>query len=304
MSLTPEQMLAVLSALPDPVFVLTESGRYVGVFGHSDLKYYHDGHELVGTSVYEVMPLETAQWVIDQIQNALTRGGLVKVEYELAASQVKGLDPDSGPDGTIWFEGHVQPFPGLIQGERAIIWVARNINARKRLEAELLRASQTDPLTRAANRRKLLNTLHENFVAFKRYGHPMSLIMFDIDHFKKLNDRFGHLAGDTVLRNLCDSCRLLLRESDLLARFGGEEFIVVLPSTPLPQALATAQRIRIDVPAAAALITGPEKKVNLSLGVSELLPQDSSYDQILRRADTALYMAKGNGRNRVETVVG
>jgi len=302
MSLNSRQMLAVLDALPDPVFVITEKGRYVGVFGHSDLKYYHDGHDLIGASVYEVMPLDIAQWVIDQIHNALTAGRVVKVEYELSASQVRGLDPDAGPDDTIWFEGRMQPFPGLIQGERAIIWTARNINGRKKLETELLRASQTDPLTRTANRRKLMETLHENFAAFKRYGHPMSLIMFDIDHFKKLNDRFGHLAGDTVLRSLCDSCHSLLRENDLLARFGGEEFIVVLPSTPLQQALATAQRIRIDVPAAAARITSQEKKVTLSLGVSELTPQDSSYSQILHRADKALYIAKSNGRNRVEAI--
>lgn len=303
MTLDSRQMLAVLNALPDPVFVLTENGRYAGVYGHSDLNYYHEGRGLVGTSVQQAMPAEAARWVVEQIHTALETKGLIRVEYQLAASQVKSLDPQTGPQGDLWFEGHVQPFPGRIHGERAVIWVARNISSRKRLEEELLQASQTDPLTRAANRRKLMESLEEHFAAFQRYGHPLSLIMFDIDHFKALNDRLGHLAGDEVLQALCDSCRALLRENDILARFGGEEFIVILPSTSLPQAVTTAQRIRTEVPETAACTTGEEKRITLSLGVSTLLQQDRNHEDILQRVDQALYRAKNQGRNRVETRV-
>lgn len=258
---------------------------------------------LVGASVEKVMPAATARWVMARIRSALESKGLIRVEYQLAASQVKALDPQTGPQGSLWFEGHVQPFPGRIHGERAVIWVARNISARKRLEEELRLASQTDPLTHAANRRKLMEGLEEHFAAFQRYGHPMSLIMFDIDHFKALNDRLGHLAGDEVLQALCNSCRALLRENDLLARFGGEEFIVILPSTALPQAVSTAQRIRTEAPEATARTTGEEKRITLSLGVSTLLPQDHNHEGILQRVDRALYRAKNQGRNRVETLV-
>lgn len=300
MSLDSDQMLAVLDALPDPVFVLDPNGRYLDLYGYADPDYYHDGHDLVGKRVHEVMPFEPAQWILQQITRALREQRLIKVEYPLAATQVKGLEQQPGPDGMLWFEGHIQPFPGLIEGEKAVIWVARNITARKELEAELLEASQTDPLTRVSNRRKLMETLEKQYAIFRRYHNPTSLIMLDIDHFKQLNDRFGHLAGDSILRNLCDSCRRILRENDLLARFGGEEFVIVLPNTRSPQALSTAERIRTEVPAAVALKNGQEKAFTLSLGVSEINLQDTHFEQVLKRVDTALYKAKNSGRNRVE----
>lgn len=299
MYLDRDQMLVVLNALPDPVFVLTETGLYAGLYGHADPKYYHDAKDLLGASVRDVMPAEVAESIMEHIQEALHRNGLLKVEYPLSSQQVKGLENSAGPGGTLWFEGHVQPFPGLVDGERAVIWVARNITRRKQLEDELLEASQTDPLTHVANRRRLMEVLEFHFGAYRRYRHPMALIMFDLDHFKQLNDRFGHLTGDRVLRCLCDLCRQDLRENDLLARFGGEEFMIVLPSTTAERAAQTAERIRTHISTGVAAELDQALNVTISLGVSELLETDTSLEQIIQRVDDAVYQAKDEGRDRV-----
>ena len=299
MRLDADQMLAVLNALPDPVFLLTESGLYAGLFGHADPNYYHDGHDLLGSSVPEVVSSEAAEWIMQNIHKALEQDGLIKVEYQLSADQVAGLEDTVGPDGMIWFEGHVQPFPHRVNGERAVVWIARNITRRKLLEEELLQASQTDPLTQTANRRHLMEVLEEHFEEFRRYRHPMAMIMFDLDHFKQLNDRHGHLTGDAVLRSLCKACKSLLRANDLLARFGGEEFVIVLPNTTAAQAASTAERMRTHLSEAVARELGDELAVTVSLGVSELLHSDSNYEQVMHRGDQALYRAKRAGRNRV-----
>lgn len=293
-----EQMLALLNALPDPVFVLTETGEYAGVFGHVDPAYYHDGQHLQGQRVQDLFPADTAEWIMEQIRKTLQENRLIKVEYQLSAAQVKGLEGKPGPDGMIWFEAHIQPFPQPIAGKRAVIWVARNISRRKRLEQALLEASQTDSLTCTANRRRLLKMLQEHFVNFVRYHHPMAMIMFDIDHFKRINDTHGHLVGDEILKCLCQLCRESLRENDLLARFGGEEFIIVLPNTTAAQAMVTAERIRQRIPEAIVRQLGKNLQVTISLGVSELYESDTDPEQIIQRVDDAIYQAKEGGRNR------
>ena len=293
-----EQMLAILNALPDPVFVLTETGEYAGVFGHTDPAYYHDGQHLVGQRVQDLLPADTAEWVMEQISRTLRENRLIKVEYQLSAAQVKGMEDQPGPDGMIWFEAHIQPFPQLIEGQRAVIWVVRNIRQRKQLEQALLEACQTDSLTHAANRRRLMAVLRQHFAEFARYHHPMAMIMFDIDHFKRINDSHGHLVGDEILKCLCQVCRESLRENDLLARFGGEEFIIVLPSTTAAQAMVTAERIRQRITEGIDRRMGKKLQVTISLGVSELYESDTEPEQILQRVDEAIYQAKAGGRNR------
>jgi diguanylate cyclase (GGDEF)-like protein len=297
-SLTPQQMLVVLNALPDPVFVLTESGRYAGLYGHADPAYYHDGKDLVGCYLQDVLPAPVANWINQHMHNSLQKNGLIKVEYQLAAEQVKGLENQAGPDGMLWFEGHIQPFPQLIEGERAVIWVARNITPRKQLEHQLLEASHTDPLTGAGNRRYLMEKLELFFADLRRYAHPATLIMFDLDHFKTINDNFGHLLGDQILKTLCEECRHALRENDVLARFGGEEFIIILPNTAQAHAEQTAERIRTKI--VANVIGKLPQKINftISFGVSQMLENDINSEQVLQRVDKALYQAKAAGRNK------
>lgn len=294
-------LLDMLVALPDPVFLLTESGRYAAIIGGQDRKHYHDGAHLVDFSLYDVLPKEKADWFLAQIKLTLDVGSLQVVEYGLAGSDVQGLDTGDGPEGEIWFEGRIHPIANLVNGERAVVWLAANITRRHQLEYRLHRLSETDELTGAYNRRKLFEELRRVFGAYRRYQTPACFILFDIDHFKAINDSYGHINGDKVLRDLVALSKEQLRETDIFARFGGEEFAILLPNTNLPQALQLAERLRAQLEAYSFLPENPQPpKVTISLGVSEFLLLDDEIESIVRRADEALYAAKDAGRNCVQ----
>lgn len=166
--------------------------------------------------------------------------------------------------------------------------------------SELERLSSTDALTGLTNRRRFLESLENELIRIDRYGGSLSLIMFDIDHFKKVNDTWGHAVGDAVLCEIaCDSLRFL-RRADIAARYGGEEFIILLPETDLPGAALIADRLRqLVADTVIALDQGPPISVTISIGVASLRPYESG-DELLIRADKAMYQAKNSGRNRVE----
>jgi len=161
---------------------------------------------------------------------------------------------------------------------------------------ELARLANTDDLTRLANRRWMAETIKSELVRFGRYGHTFSIILIDIDHFKMVNDRFGHATGDQTLVALAARATQALRDVDMLGRWGGEEFIVLMLETGFEQALDKARALCATV--AAAPLVG-EHTVSISCGVTSVRAGDSA-DGLLQRADQALYAAKNGGRNRAE----
>lgn len=170
----------------------------------------------------------------------------------------------------------------------------------KKSNLELLQLSNTDPLTHLSNRRCLMDTLEKELKRSERSHSPLSLIMVDIDHFKRVNDSYGHQQGDVVLIEVAKVLLEHLREYDMAARFGGEEFSLVLPETDLLPAVQVAERLRV---AATQLSFPPplhELKLTISLGVATF-PHSKlrSVDDLVRGADEALYLAKREGRNRV-----
>ncbi|MCE9667357.1 diguanylate cyclase [Myxococcus stipitatus] len=174
-----------------------------------------------------------------------------------------------------------------------------------RRREELLALSRTDALTSLFNRRCFEERLNEEFARSRRYQSPLSLVMLDIDHFKRINDTFGHPFGDQVLRAVAQTTRSRLREVDLLARYGGEEFVALLPETASPDALKVCERVREAI-AALGLehvgVDGKRQQVRLtaSLGVATVPSEDlGSAEALLRAADAGLYAAKEAGRNRV-----
>ncbi len=297
MSLSAELMPAVLDALPDPLFILSESGCYLAVHGGNDPGYYHDGRALVGRYVKDVMPADKASEVLEQIRRSLAENRLLKVEYPLAAREVKGLESADGPRDMLWFEGHIQPLAEPVDGERAVVWIARNITPRKELEEQLRQASVIDPLTGTFNRRKLLEVLAARFAAFRRYGEDCAVVMIDVDHFKQVNDRYGHSVGDEVLIAIAEIGRGILRENDLLARFGGEEFVLVLPQTDIDHARRVAERFRRAVIEGLGSRFPDIPTVTISQGVAEMRDEDFNHEGVLGRADEALYEAKRRGRD-------
>jgi diguanylate cyclase (GGDEF)-like protein len=166
--------------------------------------------------------------------------------------------------------------------------------------SELERLASTDALTGLTNRRRFLESLENERCRIERYGGALSLIMFDIDHFKKVNDTWGHAVGDAVLCQIAREVLQFLRRADSAARYGGEEFVILLPETELPGAALIASRLRqLVADTAIAHDKGPRISVTISVGVATLEP-DEDAEGLLNRADQAMYQAKNNGRNRVE----
>jgi len=183
-------------------------------------------------------------------------------------------------------------------GERHVLVGARDISEQKALEARLLEMATTDPLTGALNRRKIFEVVNENIDRARRYARPFSIAMLDLDHFKAVNDSYGHGFGDIVLRSVVEEVRRNLRATDFLGRYGGEEVLLVFPETGLEDALHVAERIRGAI--AECQFRAGDACVNMSLsgGVAALL-EDEPLDDLLKRADNALYLAKAGGRNRI-----
>ncbi len=168
-----------------------------------------------------------------------------------------------------------------------------------RLFSEVQRLAITDSMTGLYNRRHFLELAEREFERIQRYPGPLSIILFDIDYFKRVNDTLGHLAGDQALRMLAETCRKTIRQADTLGRYGGEEFLVLLPNTDLENAVAQAERLRCQVESLPIPTERGTIKITISLGVAGYRPGDT-LDSLIRRADDAMYHAKNNGRNRVD----
>jgi len=167
-------------------------------------------------------------------------------------------------------------------------------------EQKLMALNMMDALTGIHNRRSLECHLKEEVDRHKRYVHPLSLIMFDLDHFKAINDTYGHQCGDFVLQNVTKLIGNSIRGEDILARYGGEEFCCLLPETPIEAARMIAERFRSRV-ANQIFEFGSERiNVTISLGVAAMTPKTMTPDLLLKKADDGLYMAKNRGRNRIE----
>jgi len=166
-------------------------------------------------------------------------------------------------------------------------------------QVHLKQISITDELTGLRNRRYIFERLDEEFERALRSGHLLSVIMLDIDHFKKVNDNYGHLFGDIVLQAVAARIKLSLRRHDLVGRVGGEEFLVICPESSLEDTLVVAERIRKVVNDEDIGNEVNDVRIALSAGVTDLKNSDSSFEKLFSRADSALYMAKEQGRNRV-----
>ena len=166
------------------------------------------------------------------------------------------------------------------------------------LNAELRLLSSTDKLTGLCNRYKLDEILRYEILQAKRYHKELSVVFFDIDYFKRINDGYGHTVGDTVLKEIANLCKTLVRDTDTLGRWGGEEFLVVCPKTSLECAITVAERIRMAMESNSFVA---DLTVTASFGVGEFEPS-MEFDDLIKRVDGAMYEAKRNGRNRVLSV--
>jgi diguanylate cyclase (GGDEF)-like protein len=185
------------------------------------------------------------------------------------------------------------PIPDASGGVAGAIMVNHDITERKRAEDKLRGMVDRDPMTNAYNRRSLYDFLEGEIHRLRRYGGSLSVIMFDVDHFKDINDDHGHLAGDRVLVAIAELVREELRGLDRLARYSGEEFFLIAPNTSAQRAIVLAERLRARI-ASASFDT--VARVTCSFGVCEF-NGDEDADTLVRRADDLMYKARRAGRN-------
>jgi diguanylate cyclase (GGDEF)-like protein len=223
---------------------------------------------------------------------------LVAVVFRLGWFLANGMAPDySGLDGGLWMN---MASPLVVSIMPVIGTTAFLLMCSERIRRQWERAASTDYLTGLANRRTLADAGAQRFAQARQQDRGFGLGVIDIDHFKSINDRYGHDVGDAALKHVAAKLELACREAELPARQGGEEFVVLFDDVAGDTALAAGERLRhavAEAPFIAGELTLP---VTVSIGVAVRLPEDREFDCVLRRADAALYAAKRGGRNRVE----
>ena len=187
-----------------------------------------------------------------------------------------------------------------------LVWITafmaiRHLSVGDKLRQQLRELAATDPLTGLYNRRHVFESINRELKRYGRYGERFALILIDADHFKRVNDTYGHAAGDATLGWIARVCLQSVRETDVVGRFGGEEFIILLPHTTANAAALVAERIRRGMHDEDSQLRDGAKNVTLSLGVADVGPTAATFNDILKAADEALYAAKRSGRDQVAT---
>ena len=230
-----------------------------------------------------------------------TRYKLRKAMREGASIRTQILNYDKAGN-ELWLDINMVPLfdeNGMLTYYAAI---ERDLTEHKKLQSHLENMATIDSLTGMANRQAFMQRAKNEFNRARRYARPLTVVMIDIDHFKTINDQYGHAAGDDVLRQAADICQSSLRGSDFMGRVGGEEFVLLLPDTPHANAYHVAERMRTHLyETPIELDNGITLNITASFGVAPMNEYDSDFDALLERADEAMYNAKHNGRNQVKS---
>jgi diguanylate cyclase (GGDEF)-like protein/PAS domain S-box-containing protein len=201
-----------------------------------------------------------------------------------------------------WIDTNIVPLRDAHGRVTHFATIGRDLTATKQLQQELRLMASTDPLTGLLNRRRFLEQAETEFLRSQRYQHELAAVMLDIDHFKTINDTHGHFVGDQVLIAMSRAAENLLRGTDILGRWGGEEFVILMPETPLAGAAILAERLREVLARLAVDTTAGTLHFTVSAGVAARDATDADITDILQRADSALYAAKQHGRNRIQVL--
>lgn len=249
--------------------------------------------------VFKEIPLEV---VLTRVaENGAYGSGNIEEQVAKRMQLIRNFEPhtvelDLHGGGTL----HVRGAPILIDGVPAgFILLQEDITERKNYQNALEHLAATDHLTNLLNRRAFLDAMEKEMRRAHRYGHPLTLLMLDVDHFKRINDTYGHPAGDEVLRRIAATTRRLLRDEDLTGRLGGEEFAIALVQAPLIAAAVVAERLRKIISELVIDFEGRQISVTVSIGVAEFGADADNLTRLVTLADERLYAAKHSGRNCV-----
>lgn len=210
---------------------------------------------------------------------------------------------DRSTNGTYVNEEQIETAQALVNGDRikvgpTILKFLSGADAEAKYHEEIYRMTIVDGLTQIHNKRFLQEELEREVMRARRHNRHLSALMFDIDHFKRINDQYGHLAGDHVLRELARVVQERIRRDEIFARWGGEEFALILPETPLEGAYQLGEDLRLRIQNHRFVFQGEKIPVTISGGAAQLKDEETSAD-LIKGADTKLYEAKRSGRNRI-----
>ena len=283
---------ALIHALPTLTFVYDEKGNYLEIMGNNLDLFVMEPSKMIGKNVREVLPPDVAALFVQSIQAVLQSNQTKVFEYQLRLRNGKKL----------WFEGRLAILEQKSDGGGKVICVTSEVTDRVELFKQVEHMAIQDPLTNCFNRRHFLSQAESEVSRGVRYNRPVSLMMIDIDHFKRINDRYGHPVGDQVLIGLVNLIRNSIRTIDILGRYGGEEFILLLPETDISGAIVVAEKLRRAVERSGIATSQGFIPITISAGVScvdHVKDRKYSTDGLISEADEALYQAKMHGRNRV-----
>ncbi|MBK8793946.1 MAG: ABC transporter substrate-binding protein [Holophaga sp.] len=276
----------------DVIWTMDLEGRITYVSPSVENLRGYTAAEVMGQSIAELLTPESARLAEEGLRSTLEA-----LQKGQPVPRTRGELEQPCKDGTtVWTEATTTGMTNVEGKFIGILGVTRDISERRRLQEELAARAATDALTGVWNRARLEDQGRLEVQRFERYGHSLSLVFLDLDHFKQVNDRHGHAAGDAVLKGFCEVTLGCLRGTDSLGRWGGEEFLILAPSTEIANIRLLAERIRIAMEGHVFPRVG---RVTASLGIAECRPGDT-WESLVARADAGLYRAKEMGRNRVE----
>lgn len=256
---------------------------------------------------FKLFPELDEQWFRRKVENVVTLGtpSFTIWEQRPYLLRFKNYQPITGLEDFMYQNTTLLPLKSLNGATEQVCLIIYDVTDvatnRRQLQAanrELQRLSSTDRLTCLYNRGHWEEMLRQEYARHRRYDSGAALVMFDIDHFKAINDRHGHQAGDAVIRQAADLIRQNMRDSDVAGRYGGEEFVVLLPDTDREGALIFAERLRRSIEAHQVIHEHAQIRFTVSLGIADLNMPTHSHVQLIEWADSALYASKAGGRNR------
>jgi diguanylate cyclase (GGDEF)-like protein len=256
---------------------------------------------------FDLFPELDEHWFRRKVENVATLGtpSFTVWEQRPYLLRFKNYQPITGLEDFMYQNTTLLPLKslnGAIEQICLIIYDVTDVATnRRQLQAanrELQRLSSTDRLTSLYNRGHWEEMLRQEYARHRRYDSGAALVMFDIDHFKAINDRHGHQAGDAVIRQTAELIRQNMRDTDLAGRYGGEEFVVLLPDTDKEGAMIFAERLRRSIEEHEVIHEHAHIRFTVSLGIADLSMPTHSHAQLIEWADSALYASKAGGRNR------
>ncbi|HLD64968.1 MAG TPA: diguanylate cyclase [Pseudomonas sp.] len=269
--------------------------------------------EVFKQSFFSLFPEVEQDWFRHKVESVMTLGTPAFTIWEQRPYLVrfKNYQPITGQEEFMYQNTTILPLQGTsgaIEHICLIIYDVTNVAVNKRqlqtANLQLQQLSRTDRLTGLNNRGYWEECLKHEYARHRRYQSTAALVMFDIDHFKKVNDTFGHPAGDKVIQAVAEVVREQVRDTDYAGRYGGEEFVVLLPDVDSAGALLFAERLRQRIESLLIIYEGQSIPFTISLGVADLNQPMDEYQQLIERADQALYASKKGGRNQVNLYSG